>query len=248
MSAVLSAPWNLDRCVGPRKALTPEQVQRLDRHLETSPSLHDRCLLHLAVDSMLRCSDLLALRVQDVMHPSGDTRKDFAMKQKKTGAAVYPVLTPMTQKICRRWVDTSGKQHGDFLFTRGKGRNSQPISPGFYRQLIKDWVSAIGLESEHYSSHSLRRTKPVFLYRQGVPIEDIAQLLGHKDTKTTLRYLGLSLEKAQAQALAFDIFADHTATKKRPHARSLLTPVQMEELATVITQKLVQSLQGRPTP
>jgi integrase len=37
----------------------------------------------------------------------------------------------------------------------------------------------------------LRRTFGRTLYYSGVKIEDIAVILGHKDTKTTLKYLGL---------------------------------------------------------
>jgi integrase/recombinase XerD len=42
-----------------------------------------------------------------------------------------------------------------------------------------------------FSNHDLRRTMGRRIYRSGVKIEEIASILGHEDTKTTLRYLGL---------------------------------------------------------
>ncbi len=42
-----------------------------------------------------------------------------------------------------------------------------------------------------FSNHTLRRTFGRGLYEGGVKTEDIAAILGHKDVKTTLRYLGL---------------------------------------------------------
>jgi len=42
-----------------------------------------------------------------------------------------------------------------------------------------------------FSNHTLRRTFGRTLFSNGVKLEDIAAILWHKDTKTTLRYLGL---------------------------------------------------------
>ncbi len=42
-----------------------------------------------------------------------------------------------------------------------------------------------------FSNHDLRRTMGRRIYRSGVKVEEIASILGHEDTKTTLRYLGL---------------------------------------------------------
>lgn len=42
-----------------------------------------------------------------------------------------------------------------------------------------------------FSNHDLRRTFGRRMFRSGVPIEEIASILGHEETKTTLKYLGL---------------------------------------------------------
>jgi len=206
MPADRPMPWNRGRCVGPRLALGADEAQRIDARLAAEGALHDRCLFRLAIDSMLRCSDLLGLRVGDLCHPSGEVRPCFTVRQHKTRRAVHPVLTPQTRQLCQAWIEHSGKGRQDALFTRGKGADATPISPSHYRVLIKGWVGALGLNEGDFSSHSLRRTKPIFLYQQGVPIEEIALLLGHKDIRTTTYYLGLTVAQAQRQALRFDLF------------------------------------------
>jgi hypothetical protein len=128
------------------------------------------------------------------------------LRQAKTGSPVCAVLTPGAQEAVRHWIQHSGKLPHHALFTRQKANDASPISLDRYRSLIKDWVQSIGLDSTDYSSHSLRRTKPVFLYGKGVAIEDIALLLGHQDTRSTLRYLGLTLAHAHAEALRYDLF------------------------------------------
>lgn len=44
----------------------------------------------------------------------------------------------------------------------------------------------------HFSNHDLRRTGGRLTNKSGVPIERIAKILGHKDIKTTIEYLGLN--------------------------------------------------------
>ena len=53
------------------------------------------------------------------------------------------------------------------------------------------YQSHLGSHRVPFSNHTLRRTFGRTLYYSGVKIEDIAAILGHKDTKTTLKYLGL---------------------------------------------------------
>ena len=40
-------------------------------------------------------------------------------------------------------------------------------------------------------NHALRRTFGRTLWSEGVPLEVVSDLLGHRDTKTTIRYLAL---------------------------------------------------------
>ena len=65
-----------------KSPLTEQQVKSL-RKLVAEKPLHS-LLLNLSVDLMLRASDLLSLRVKDVMNESGTVKKDVKVKQKKT--------------------------------------------------------------------------------------------------------------------------------------------------------------------
>lgn len=55
-------------------------------------------------------------------------------------------------------------------------------------------------------NHTLRRTCGRLMHYAGVPLEDIAEALGHADVKTTMRYLGLTvddLSRAQEATLSY---------------------------------------------
>ena len=64
-----------------------------------------------------------------------------------------------------------------------------------------------------FSNHTLRRTCGRMLFRAGAPIESIAGILGHSDTKTTMLYLGID---QQDMARAMDLLAQYQKSVKCP--------------------------------
>jgi len=231
--------WNRGVIVGERLAFSIEETHKIYRHLKNAASLHDACLFAVGIDSMLRGSDLLRLRVRDVMAADGKIR----WRQMKTGQNVYPVITTTAQDAVRAWVSESGKKPDHYLFTRCKRIDGDPLCTGHLRALIKQWSRAIGLSSKRYSSHSLRRTKPSYLYHFGLAdIVTISVLLGHSNTAVTHRYLGISKDEAQQAALAGDIFtADPKATPfGDPLLREFLQPEFLDVFAAALAHRLYE--------
>ena len=65
-----------------------------------------------------------------------------------------------------------------------------------YARLVDEWVTAIGLRTAEYGTHSLRRTKAAMIYRATGNIRAIQILLGHTKIENTVRYLGVDVEDA----------------------------------------------------
>lgn len=205
MPTVKREPWNKDRCVGPRERLTPAQIQLITHHLQDIQSTHDLCLFSVAIDTMLRASDLLGLKVSDVARADGTIRDRFILRQKKTRQPVKPTLTAKSRRRLVHWIAEDGKMASDYLFTRNKGARQLPITVGFYRSLIKSWCEAVGIDPHLVSAHSLRRSKAIYLYERGVSVERIGRLLGHRSSISTICYLGINDAQAQDAALKHDI-------------------------------------------
>jgi len=204
----MSVPrWNSGRAVGPRTAFSQTEVALLRERLRHRKALHDLALLTVGIDTMLRASDLLNLKVRDVSLGSGMVRQTLIWRQQKTGSNVSPTLTRASREWLAAWIADSGKMAHDFLFTGTKSRHSKPITGSTYRRKVKAWAKLIGLDPTDYSSHSVRRTKAVFMYREGCPVADISKMLGHRSTEATMHYLGLTTDHLRAQALKYDIFA-----------------------------------------
>lgn len=240
MSRKSGEPWNKDRQVGARLALSQDQIAKIRRELSGQPSCHDLCLFMVAVDSMLRASDVLRLRVQDVRLVNGKIRQTFSWKQKKTARPVHPVFTAATRSVLNKWIKQSGKRGADYLFTREKPNSGLPISIGFYRTLIKQWAGSIGLPPHDYSAHSLRRSKAIFMYENGVPVEIIGRLLGHTSPASTIHYLGIDEAEARARALTNDIFKSNKSQKPNPLPG--FTDTELDLLSQQIWERLAPKL------
>jgi len=63
-----------------------------------------------------------------------------------------------------------------------------------YARLVDEWVTAIGLRSSDYGTHSLRRTNAAMIYTDN--LRAIQILLRHAKIENTVRYLGVDIEDA----------------------------------------------------
>ena len=96
-----------------KKPLNENQVKTLRKIVSDKP-LHS-LLLNLGVDLMLRASDLLSLRVKDVVNESGSIKTEVKVKQKKTGKTTLniPLSKNSTDAIKKHLVD---KEQEDYIF------------------------------------------------------------------------------------------------------------------------------------
>ena len=96
-----------------KKPLNENQVKTLRKIVSDKP-LHE-LLLNLSVDLMLRSSDLLSLRVKDVINDSGSVKTEVKVKQKKTGKTTLsiPLSKNSIDAIKKHLVD---KEQEDYIF------------------------------------------------------------------------------------------------------------------------------------
>ena len=146
-----------------KKPLNEQQVKTLRKIVSDKP-LHS-LLLNLSVDLMLRSSDLLSLKVKDVINESGSIKTEVKVKQKKTGKTT--LLIPLSKNsidvIKKHLVD---KEQDDFIFMGQMGHfMRKPICSQQYARIVKGWMKKLGLEdTSEYSTHSMRKTKPSVIY------------------------------------------------------------------------------------
>jgi integrase len=87
----------------------------------------------------------------------------------------------------------------DSLFIYERNGKLRPYQKTAIDKFLKDYGRSLDME---ISNHDLRRTGGRMMHRAGVPIEEIARVLRHSDTKVTMHYLGLDrddMNKAMEQ-------------------------------------------------
>ena len=208
MESETSAPRIYDRrTTMQKKPLSANQTKALSKLLIDKP--RDRALFHVGIDSMLRSSDLRYLTVEDVIDSKGAVKEECSITQQKTKKTVTFNLGETTRQALQDWIVASGKRGADFLFSSrtksygGKQLKQQPISQVQYQRLVKGWLESLGVATDDFSTHSLRKTKASAIYEATKNVEAVRQLLGHRSVAATSAYLGIE------QAKALDIAKNH---------------------------------------
>jgi integrase len=196
-------PWNKGRLIGQKRPLLPKQVWAIRARLELADNLRDLALFNLAIDSKLRGCDLVRLRVSDLV-VSGSVRDRVSVTQSKTGRPVQFEASENTRNSVLVWVRSPSMIGCGFLFP-SRFHGSPHLSTRQYTRLVRDWVSAIGLDANTCGTLSLRRTKAALIYRKTGNLRAVQLLLGHTKVDSTVRYLGVELDDALSIAEKIEI-------------------------------------------
>ncbi len=156
--------WNKGRIIGQKRPLLPKQVLAIRARLELAGYIRDLALFNVAIDSKLRGCDLVKLDVTDLVK-EGRVRERLSVTQSKTKKPAQFELTGNTRDTVIAWVRSPEMIGCPFIFP-SRFHDRPNISTRQYGRLVRDWVTAIGLEPSSYGTHSLRRTKAAEIYRK----------------------------------------------------------------------------------
>jgi integrase len=179
---------------GVKKPFRLEEIWRIRTRLEIESNLMQLALLNLAIDSKLRASDLLPLKVCDIASQDRIFNRVKHIQQ-KTDIEVQFEITSRTQQSLIKWILLASLSASDFVFPSPRLKQ-QSISYSYYRYIVRKWASDLGLDPNLYGTHSMRRTKATLVYSKTKNIRAVQLLLGHTKVDNTIRYLGVELEDA----------------------------------------------------
>lgn len=161
--------------------LSLEESKKLLSSVDGSHKERDYCIITLFLNCGLRISELAGLDIADVRADSlrilGKGGKERIVYLNDACAdAINDYL------LVRRDIKTIDKR-ALFLSAR-KTR----ITKSTIHNLVKNHLSAAGLDSSKYSSHKLRHTAATLMLRNGVDVRTLQELLGHEHLNTTQIY------------------------------------------------------------
>lgn len=196
-------PWNKGKLVGQKQALKLEEVWAVRIRLDVTNKTRDLALFNLAIDSKLRASDLVKLKVSDVSH-ANKVQSRAIVYQQKTGKPVQFEITEKTRKPIETWIGEKHLSQNDFLFP-SRLQSSLHLSTRQYARIVDTWICSIGLDPGAYGTHSIRRTKASLIYKQTKNLRAVQLLLGHTKLESTVRYLGIEVDDALEISAAINV-------------------------------------------
>lgn len=174
--------------IGQKRPFTKEQVQLIRANLLAQGDWWQTALFETALSTCLRASDVLSLTVADVgAVGSGYMNGRFPVKQIKTSRVIMVALSGEAQAAIRAVVQDRNLGPKDVLFH---------VTRQHYGRIVKDWARLAHLDPKHYSTHSMRRTKPAHIYKLTKNARVAQELLGHADLGHTGAYLGIGINEA----------------------------------------------------
>jgi integrase len=187
-------PWNKGKLIGQKPPLKPKDIWAIRIYLQNSQRIRDLAMFNLAIDSKLRGCDLLNLSVRDVTHGNQILTRAMVV-QRKTQRPVQFELTEPTRTAVAAWIDKANLTPVQYLFP-SRLKKSPHVSTRQYARIVHQWISAIGLDSTIYGTHTMRRTKATLIYRRTKNLRAVQLLLGHTKLESTVRYLGIEVDDA----------------------------------------------------
>ena len=173
-------------------------------------SLRDYILLRMGICLGRRVSDLLALRVCDVVAGQGtriQITKRLRLTEGKTGKHIELPLKDSLREDIGRYIRRSGLSLEDPLFLsrkRGDSGERKAISRWSCWYSLKQAAASVGID-DAIGTHSMRKTFGYQLYKNGVDITRIQALLNHSSPEDTLRYIGITRDELDRYVEVLDI-------------------------------------------
>lgn len=179
-----------------------EKIEAMKKILRAS-SLRNELLFVLGINTGLRISDLLELRIGDVITKKGVVDR-LELQEKKTKKKRTIALNKKTCRLIARYLDTErpAARYDEALFRSQKG--GKAISRQHAYEILNDAARTVGI-TERIGTHSCRKTFGYFAYKQGIDLAMIQKLLNHSSQAETLRYIGITQEQMDEVVLKLDL-------------------------------------------
>lgn len=170
------------------------KILAIKSFLKAQSDPRDYLLFTLGLNLALRVSDLLSLRVRDVLDKKGEILDHIFLREQKTKKEKKIKLNLAAKEALEYFFSKKvGLDPDHYLFT--SRRSNSPLDRVRVWQMIKEWCEEVDLKGK-YGTHTLRKTWGYMARKkEGISIEIIQQKLGHTSPEVTRRYIGITQDE-----------------------------------------------------
>ena len=177
-----------------------KQIETIKKLLKQQ-NLRDYCLFVLGINSGLRISDLLKLRISDVIENS-KIKDRISLREKKTNKFKDFPLSDKAKQAIKEYLKTRNYKDNEPLFISRK--NNGFLLRGQAYKIINNVAKSVGIK-EKIGTHTLRKTFGYHAYNNGYDITLIQKLFNHSSPSVTLRYIGITQDELDDVYLSLDL-------------------------------------------
>lgn len=150
----------------------------------------DWLLAKFQLNTGLRISDVVEVKVLDLLTESGRFKEHFSKAELKTGKNTKIKLNDDLKKAVKSFIQQNNLDYSDYIFFSRKGGF---ITTTQAYRVLKSAAQALGIEQ--FGTHSLRKTFIYWTYKQSkYNIGLIMDIFNHTSPAMTLRYIGINME------------------------------------------------------
>lgn len=162
-------------------------------------SQRDVLFFVLGINTGIALHDLLYLKVSDVWNEMG--AKEFLYIEDASadnGKSFY--LNRSIKKELTCYLSNRNIRPKHYLFPSKK--DNEPLSRQQAYRIVNQAAKNAGITAK-IGTHTLRKTFAYHAYQKGIAISIIAQILNHRSSSETLRYIGVN--KCEERAIKVDV-------------------------------------------
>lgn len=162
------------------------------KRLLKEQSARDYLLFVLGINTGLKITEILELKMNDVINPDG-TIKRF-LKTPDNKHEIF--LNSKVKAALTMYVSTIPPDLNQHLFLSPK--TNQPITRQQAYRIINKAAKSVGIDGK-IGTHSMRKTFGYHAYKKGVAISLLQKLFHHSTPSETKSYLGIKNEEIKTE-------------------------------------------------
>lgn len=168
-----------------------EKIEAIKKIL-AKKNQRDLLLFVFGINTGLRISDLLELKVKDVLDTNNKPKISCEIREKKTGKNKIFILNDRTREALESYYNGYEFQGEEYLFKSRTG-NNRPIGREQAWRILSGAAKAAGIDVR-IGTHTLRKTFGYHAYNNGIDITLLQKIFNHSSPSITLRYIGIEQE------------------------------------------------------
>ena len=167
-----------------------KEIKQIDKIKKLLGKKRDILLFTMGINSALRISDLLGLKIGDILE-GNKIRDSITLKEGKTDKTKSFPLNDSVKKALKEYLaERKDAQPEDVLFLSRKGEGALQRCQAW--KILNDAGKILNL---NLGSHSLRKTFGYQVYKQTRNLGLTQKLLNHSNSGDTIRYIGIDKEE-----------------------------------------------------